>query len=42
MDVMLIVILTMKKLLECFTKKLKDKNQTRFRVEKVIKRKGIK
>ena len=38
---MLFVILTVKKLLECFTKKnLQKTNQKEFRVEKVIKRKG--
>ena len=40
---MLFVILTKKKLLECFTKKpLQKNNQKAFRVEKVIKRKGDK
>ena len=39
---MLLVILKVKKLLECFTKKnCKKTNQKEFRVEKVIKRKVI-
>ena len=39
---MLLVILTQKKLLECFTKKNCKKNKQEFRAEKVIKRKGDK
>ena len=42
---MLLVILMMKNLSECFTKdieKKKKKNQKEFSVEKVIKRKGAK
>ena len=40
---MLLVILIAKRLLECFMKKnCKKKNQTRFRIENVIKRKSDK
>ena len=40
---MLLVILTIKKLLECFTKKkLQKANQKEFRLEKLIKRIGDK
>ena len=38
----LLVVLTEKKLLECFTKRIAKKNQREFRVVKVIKRKGDK
>ena len=39
----LLLLLRLKKFLECFTKKnSKNINQTEFRVEKVIKRKGDK
>ena len=40
---MLLAILTVKKLLECFTKKnCKKANQKKFRFKKVVKRKGDK
>ena len=40
---MLLMILMVKKLLECFMKKnLQKTNQKEFRIEKVIKRKGNK
>ena len=40
---MLLVILRAKKLLECFNEKyLQETNQEKFRVEKIIKRKGDK
>ena len=39
---MLLMILKVKKLLECSAKKLKKTNQTKFRMEKLIKRKGDK
>ena len=38
----LLMILTEKKLLECFTKKSFEKQIKKFRIEKVIKRKGDK
>ena len=36
------MILKVKKLLECSAKKLQKTNQTKFRMEKLIKRKGDK
>ena len=39
---MLLVILTVKEVLECFTKKLEKTNQIEFRIEKVIMRKNDK
>ena len=39
---MLLMILKVKKLLECSAKKLQKTNQTKFRMEKLIKRKGDK
>ena len=38
----LLVILKAKKLLECYVKELQKTNQKVFRVEKEIKRKGVK